>query len=145
MMPTANTPQMNNKHIQLGNSEDDNDAPSPDPTLSVSDSRKRRAPGTSSRGVANLTPEQLAKKRANDREAQRAIRERTKNQIESLEARIRELTSTQPFQELQHALRQKEQVEMENADIKKRLASVMSILEPLLAQRNPSMFLLSPV
>jgi hypothetical protein len=40
---------------------------SPDP----SDVKKRRAPSTSSRGVANLTPDQLAKKRANDREAQR--------------------------------------------------------------------------
>lgn len=138
MMPTANGP-LNNKNMQLGNSEDDNDAASPDLSTSVSDSKKRRAPGSSSRGVANLTPEQLAKKRANDREAQRAIRERTKNQIESLEARIRELSSTQPFQELQHALRQKEAVEAENADIKKRLSSVMAILEPLLAQQNPSM------
>jgi hypothetical protein len=42
---------------------------SPDP----SDLKKRRAPGTSSRGVANLTPDQLAKKRANDHEAQRLI------------------------------------------------------------------------
>jgi hypothetical protein len=52
-------------------------------------SKKRRTAGSSSRGVANLTPDQLAKKRANDREAQRAIRERTKNQIENLERRIR--------------------------------------------------------
>lgn len=37
----------------------------------LSDLKKRRAPSTSSRGVANLTPDQLAKKRANDREAQR--------------------------------------------------------------------------
>jgi hypothetical protein len=47
-------------------SEDVNDV-SPEP----SDLKRKRAPGTSSRGVANLTPEQLAKKRANDREAQR--------------------------------------------------------------------------
>jgi hypothetical protein len=40
---------------------------SPDPP----DLKKRRPPSTSSRGVANLTPDQLAKKRANDREAQR--------------------------------------------------------------------------
>ena len=48
----------------------------------------------------NLTPDQLAKKRANDREAQRAIRERTKGQIEGLERKIQELTSQQPYQEV---------------------------------------------
>lgn len=137
MMPTANdTHSLNKKN--LANSEDDNDAASPDTTTNPSQFKKRRAPGTSSRGVASLTPEQLAKKRANDREAQRAIRERTKNQIENLEARIRELSSAQPFKELQHALKQKEAVEAENADIKKRLASVMGILEPILGLRNPN-------
>lgn len=97
---------------------------------------KRRRTGTSSRGVANLTPDQLAKKRANDREAQRAIRERTKNQIEGLERRIRELTSQQPYQELQNAIRQKEIVEAENADIRKRLASVLGLIHPILGQQG---------
>jgi hypothetical protein len=105
--------------------------------------KKRRASGSvsggsgggggGSRGVANLTPEQLAKKRANDREAQRAIRERTKNTIESLEKKIQELTSQQPYQELQQAIQQKELAEAENADIKRRLSSALSILNPLLA------------
>lgn len=35
-------------------------------------------------------------------------------------------------------LRQKEAVEAENADIKKRLASVMSMLEPLLGNTSHS-------
>ena len=97
--------------------------------------KKRRSsntgPTSGSRGVANLTPEQLAKKRANDREAQRAIRERTKGQIETLERKIQELTSQQPYQELQHAIRQKELVEAENEEIKKRLASALRILQPI--------------
>jgi uncharacterized protein (UPF0262 family) len=66
----------------------------------------------------------------------RAIRERTKNQIEALERKIRELTSQQPFQELQHALRQKEAVEAENADLKKRLVSVMSLIQPVMGQQQ---------
>ncbi|TVY48146.1 hypothetical protein LOCC1_G001929 [Lachnellula occidentalis] len=100
---------------------------------SNSNNKKRRTgTSTSSRGVANLTPDQLQKKRANDREAQRAIRERTKNQIENLERKIRDLTSQQPYQELQHVIRQKELVEADNADIKKRLASVLSIIQPVL-------------
>lgn len=82
--------------------------------------------------MANLTPDQLAKKRANDREAQRAIRERTKIQIETLERRIEQLTSQQPYQDLQEVVRQKEALEAENADIKRRLALALSILQPLL-------------
>ncbi|KHN98237.1 uncharacterized protein MAM_03998 [Metarhizium album ARSEF 1941] len=91
--------------------------------------RKKKGPG--SRGVANLTPEQLAKKRANDREAQRAIRERTKNQIEALERRIRELTNQKPYQDLQAVVRAKEAVEQENADIKRQLACVIGVLRPI--------------
>lgn len=72
-----------------------------------------------------------------DREAQRAIRERTKLTIETLERRIQELTSQQPYQELQAALRAKEAVEAENADIKRRLATVMAMLEPIISQ-SPS-------
>lgn len=112
------------------------DAPSPADPSSSDQNKKRRTAGNSSRGVANLTPDQLAKKRANDREAQRAIRERTKNQIESLEQKIRELTSQQPYQELQHVIRQKEQVEAENVDIKKRLSSVLLLIQPILGQHG---------
>ncbi|KAI0013304.1 hypothetical protein F4779DRAFT_625432 [Xylariaceae sp. FL0662B] len=104
--------------------------------------RRRAAPG--SRGVANLTPEQLVKKRANDREAQRAIRERTKNQIEKLENRIRELTSQKPYQELQAAIRAKEMVEAENAEIKSRLASIMSLIQPVLSKHQAEQAYASP-
>ncbi|KAK1639373.1 BZIP transcription factor [Colletotrichum phormii] len=102
------------------------------------DSNKKRRVGPGSRGVANLTPEQLAKKRANDREAQRAIRERTKNQIETLERRIQELTSQQPYQELQAVQRAKEAVEAENADLKRRLAAFIASIQPLISASAPS-------
>ena len=92
--------------------------------------KKRRA-APSSRGVANLTPEQLARKRANDREAQRAIRERTRSSIDKLNQRIRDLESQQPYHDLQVVLREKEAVQAENADIRKRLESVLSILQPI--------------
>jgi len=86
----------------------------------------------SARGVANLTPEQLARKRANDREAQRAIRERTKTQIDSLNRRIHELESQQPYHDLQIVVREKDAVLAENTDIRKRLESVMGILGPII-------------
>ncbi|KAL8635414.1 MAG: hypothetical protein Q9228_007093, partial [Teloschistes exilis] len=94
--------------------------------------KRRRTSGTASRGVANLTPEQLAKKRANDREAQRAIRERTKTQIETLERKIHDLSNQQPYQELQAVLRQKQYVEAENVHIKKTLNAALALLQPLL-------------
>ncbi|KAK1597585.1 BZIP transcription factor [Colletotrichum navitas] len=99
---------------------------------------KKRRMGPGSRGVANLTPEQLAKKRANDREAQRAIRERTKNQIETLERRILELTSQQPYQDLQAVQRAKEAVEAENADLKRRLAAFIASIQPLISASPPT-------
>ncbi|PGH14590.1 hypothetical protein AJ79_02925 [Helicocarpus griseus UAMH5409] len=100
--------------------------------------RKRKAvTAGSSRGVAHLTPEQLAKKRANDREAQRAIRKRTKSQIESLEQRVRELTSQQPYQDLQAALSQKRAVEKENEVIRRMLASVVAMIQPVVNGEAP--------
>ncbi|KAF1999872.1 hypothetical protein P154DRAFT_394602, partial [Amniculicola lignicola CBS 123094] len=86
----------------------------------------------SSRGVANLTPEQLARKRANDREAQRAIRERTRNQIERLNQRIQDLESQQPYHDLQVVLREKDAIQAENADIRKRLEGIMALIQPVL-------------
>ncbi|KAI8932090.1 hypothetical protein NX059_010975 [Plenodomus lindquistii] len=94
-------------------------------------SSKKRRTQPSSRGVANLTPEQLARKRANDREAQRAIRERTKSQIDRLNQRIRDLESQQPYHDLQVVLRDKEAVQADNADMKRRLESVLSIIQPM--------------
>ncbi|KAH7384422.1 hypothetical protein DE146DRAFT_225034 [Phaeosphaeria sp. MPI-PUGE-AT-0046c] len=93
---------------------------------------KKRKAGPNSRGVANLTPEQLARKRANDREAQRAIRERTKNQIDRLNQRIRDLENQQPYHDLQVVLREKEAIQAENADIRRRLEGAMSIIQPIL-------------
>lgn len=48
---------------------------------------------TGTRSVITLDAEKLARKRANDREAQRAIRQRTRDYIECLEKRIQELSS----------------------------------------------------
>ncbi|KAF1949868.1 hypothetical protein CC80DRAFT_483743 [Byssothecium circinans] len=96
--------------------------------------KKRRTTAggaASSRGVANLTPEQLARKRANDREAQRAIRERTRNQLDTLHARIRELEGQQPYQDLRAVAREKDAVVAENVDIKKRLEQVLAIIQPI--------------
>ena len=96
---------------------------------STTNPKKRRASGApGSRGVANLTPEQLAKKRANDREAQRAIRERTKNTIETLEQRIKELEGQQPFQELQRVIQERDRALQECEELRRRLEAVAGIV-----------------
>lgn len=98
------------------------------PTPNATNSRKRRATGApGSRGVANLTPDQLAKKRANDREAQRAIRERTRNTIDSLEQRIREFESQQPFQDLQRVVQERDRALAECEELRRRLGAVAGI------------------
>jgi regulator of replication initiation timing len=96
--------------------------------------RKRKMNSMSSRGVANLTPDQLAKKRANDRQAQRAIRERTKGHIEALEQQVRDLSSQKPFLDLQAALRQNEAIRVENSELRQGLQAAMDIIQPLLAK-----------
>ena len=116
------------------------------PTPNATNSRKRRATGTpGSRGVANLTPEQLMKKRANDREAQRAIRERTRNTIEGLEQRIRELESQQPFQDLQRVVQERDRALAECEELRRRLGAVAgiagaaSVAPPPPPQQHPSL------
>ncbi|KAH7320927.1 hypothetical protein B0I35DRAFT_202680 [Stachybotrys elegans] len=114
------------------------DASSPPPSESVLSKKKKT--GSGSRGVASLTPEQLAKKRANDREAQRAIRERTKNQIENYERRIQELTNQQPYQELQAVIRAKEAVEQENAELRRTLAKIVGIIQPMIGGPSEAVY-----
>ncbi|KAJ5798941.1 uncharacterized protein N7503_006446 [Penicillium pulvis] len=96
--------------------------------------RKRKLNSASARGVANLTPDQLAKKRANDRQAQRAIRERTKTTIEALEQQVRDLSSQKPFLDLQAALQHNERIKVENRELRQGLKAAMEIIQPLLAR-----------
>jgi hypothetical protein len=100
--------------------------------------RKRKLNSTSARGVANLTPEQLAKKRANDRQAQRAIRERTKSHIDTLEQRVRELSSQKPFLDLQAALKQNEAIQAENREIRQGLKAILEVIQPLVEKHEAS-------
>ncbi|KAK2069767.1 hypothetical protein P8C59_004321 [Phyllachora maydis] len=108
------------------------DDPGPDNDYGDALPGKKRKVGPGSRVVANLTEEQRNKKRANDREAQRAIRERQKAKVEGLERRIAELESTHSYGELQSAVRQREAVDAENAELKRALASIVAVIDPLL-------------
>lgn len=100
--------------------------------------RKRKLNNLSARGVANLTPDQLAKKRANDRQAQRAIRERTKTHIDALEQQVRDLSSQKPMLDLQAALKRNEAALEENRELRQGLKAAMDIIRPLLEKPESS-------
>jgi myosin heavy subunit len=57
-----------------------------------SPSTRKRKSRAGTRKVTSLTAEQLERKRANDREAQRTIRQRTREHIEYLERQVAELS-----------------------------------------------------
>ncbi|PYH39584.1 uncharacterized protein BO87DRAFT_2825 [Aspergillus neoniger CBS 115656] len=61
-------------------------SPTPEPPTA-----KKRESRAGARKVTSLSAEQLERKRANDREAQRTIRQRTKEHIERLEHQVAEL------------------------------------------------------
>ncbi|MCJ1472658.1 hypothetical protein MMC13_001307 [Lambiella insularis] len=128
---SSGEPAERSNHV-LGSGSTDTSPVDSTPNTKVS-SRKRLASVSGSRSTSSLRPDQLAKKRANDREAQRAIRERTKHHIENLEREIRELKSQQPYQELERIVRLKEAVEAELEDLKRRLATAFQIIQPLVA------------
>ncbi|ROW08186.1 hypothetical protein VPNG_06896 [Cytospora leucostoma] len=74
------------------------------------------------RSVSTLTPSQLARKRANDREAQRAIRARTKEHIERLECELEELKSKQNRDEtVQDLLKRNKALESELKRLRKSM------------------------
>lgn len=110
----------NSKESDDGGIESGNAPPSKQPGA------KRRASRAGTRSVATLTPEQLARKRANDREAQRNIRQRTRDHIESLEQRIRDLSGDrQDDRNLEEIRRRNEVLEEEL----KRLKDILLALE----------------
>ena len=77
------------------------------------------------RSVSKLTPAQLQRKRANDREAQRAIRQRTKEHIENLEREIQELK--------QHG---NWEVQQRNRELEETVVILRQQLEDLRMQRD---------
>lgn len=105
-----------------------------------SDEAQAASPNTSTQGAQNdkkpkrparvLTQQQLAKKRQNDREAQRAIRERTKQTIEALETKIRELESGEAYAHLQEVVDDRNALKAENDNLRQRLNSILDIVQP---------------
>lgn len=84
-----------------------------EPESASSSSNKKRASRAGTRSVSTLSAAQLDRKRANDREAQRAIRQRTKAQIEGLENGINDLRAAKDASEKALAVAQQRNRELE--------------------------------
>ncbi|KAK3683030.1 hypothetical protein LTR37_020628 [Vermiconidia calcicola] len=89
----------------------------------TSSSGKKRASRAGTRSVSTLSAAQLERKRANDREAQRAIRQRTKDHIEHLERNISELrAASEANEKMATATHQRNrELEEENAYLRTKL------------------------
>lgn len=70
--------------------------------------------------MTSLSAEQLERKRANDREAQRTIRQRTKEHIEDLEHQVRELRIK--GEQYDDVVRRNALLETENRSLRHQLA-----------------------
>ncbi|KAL1894840.1 hypothetical protein Cpir12675_003485 [Ceratocystis pirilliformis] len=108
-----------------GSSGVDSDLAHPGAAGTLSGSKKRVV--QASRGVATMTPDRLARKRANDREAQRAVRERTKAQIRELQDEVSVLKNDQAH--LQHILQENSALQAENTAMKQAMAQLVHQLD----------------
>lgn len=91
---------------------------------------RRRTTSTGGRGVANLSATQLAKKRENDKLAQRQIRKRTKETIEELNRRIRDLEEQSPHREKSNLQHERDQLRKENEAMRAQFQHISSIVQP---------------
>ena len=84
---------------------------------------KKRPSRAGTRSVNTLSAAQLERKRANDREAQRAIRQRTKDHIDGLERELNDLRVAQDASEKVIAVTQQRvrELEEENSYLRTRL------------------------
>lgn len=81
---------------------------------------RRRESRSGTRKVSSLSAEQLERKRSNDREAQRSIRERTKDHIKKLEAQVGEYKLE--IAELRRQTEQFDKVMQRNAILEEELS-----------------------
>ncbi|KAL1296617.1 hypothetical protein AAFC00_000107 [Neodothiora populina] len=99
---------------------------------------QKRASRAGTRSVTTLSAAQLERKRANDREAQRAIRQRTKDHIEALERRINELSMSHDNREKTFVATQQrnQELEEENAYLRSRLGGETFTINVTEAERK---------
>ena len=89
-------------------------------------SRRPPDPRVGTRSVNTLSDAQLERKRANDREAQRIIRQRTREHIESLERQVAELSEQK--EQLKKVLQHNSELEAQIAVLQQQVADMALLL-----------------
>jgi myosin heavy subunit len=84
-------------------------------------------PRVGTRSVNTLSDAQLERKRANDREAQRIIRQRTREHIENLERQVAELGEQK--EQLNKALQHNAELEAQIAQLQQQVADMALLLQ----------------
>lgn len=92
---------------------------------------KRKPPRAGRRSVTTLTAAQLERKRANDREAQRTTRQRTKDYIDQLEHQVADLQGAyqDPESKLMEVVHRNNELRSENAMLKGKLSHALWALD----------------
>lgn len=109
------------------------------PNASLTQDSAPKAHGSPpSRNARVMNQSQKEKKRQNDRDAQRKIRERTKAQIETLENRVKELESGQAWQDFEKVLARAKQAEAQVQDFNQRFAAVYGVVQPIVNHQHSS-------
>jgi hypothetical protein len=93
----------------------------------VAASQRPPDPRVGTRSVNTLSDAQLERKRANDREAQRIIRQRTREHIENLERQVTELGEQK--EQLNKALQHNSELEAQIAALQRQLADMALLLQ----------------
>lgn len=121
-------------------------SPGSDTRKSSTSSGKKRASRAGTRSVSTLSVAQLERKRANDREAQRAIRQRTKDHIDHLERSITQLRDTHDANEkIVTAARQRaRELEDENSFLRSKLGEAGYNVAMLATERRCSPLSMNP-
>jgi len=122
MMKSTTVPESKASTRKSVRSKSKEKAPSNAPT-----SQRPPDPRVGTRSVNTLSDAQLERKRANDREAQRIIRQRTREHIENLERQVAELSDQK--EQLNKALRQNAELEAQIAHLQQQLADMALLLQ----------------
>ncbi|CZT05801.1 uncharacterized protein RCO7_03947 [Rhynchosporium graminicola] len=102
-------------------------------SMDVEEPRKKGSRG-GKRSVTHLSKAQLARKRANDREAQRNIRQRTKEHIENLERKVKELEQGSRSGSIERVLKRNRDLEEE---VEKLRAQITGHHTPITGHHTP--------
>ncbi|KAH6667378.1 hypothetical protein B0J14DRAFT_567392 [Halenospora varia] len=109
------------------------------PAVEMEEPRKKGSRG-GKRPVTYLSKAQLARKRAKDREAQRNIRQRTKEHIETLEKKVKELEAGGRSSSIERVLKRNQELESDIERLRTQITSHYSTPQQIHSELADELF-----